>query len=173
MAIDAYGWFIGGNPAIAGETLDETVNKKHKGFDVLEFEFSVQNEVNVGSASGGLGSGRANFEKLKIKKRTDTATTNMVLAACTGAHYDEFHLSLRKGGADSKSSGGEFVHVTMKNVVIESVSWNGADGDESLNDEVMLAYAGIKIHYEKQSMGGVLSDGGTVEWNQTTNKPKM
>jgi len=172
MAIDAYGWFVGGNPKIEGETLDEAV-KKEKGFDIIEFGFAVQNEVNVGSSSGGLGSGRAALEKLTLKKRTDTATTNMVLGACTGAHYDEFHISLRKGGADAKASGGEFVHITMKNVVIESVGWSGTDGDETLNDDITLAYAGIKIHYEKQDMTGKLSDGGTVEWNQTTNKPKM
>jgi type VI protein secretion system component Hcp len=96
-----------------------------------------------------------------------------VTAACAGLHYDEFHISIRKGGADVQGSGGEFIHVTMKNVVIESVSWSGADGDEALNDKVVLAYAGIMIEYLKQDMKGDLKKAGKAEWNQTTNKAKM
>ncbi len=169
---DLYGWFVGGNPKIEGETLDEEA-KKTKAFDIEDFTFGVENPVNVGSASGGLGSGRVVMERLEINKRTDSATANMVLASCTGAHIDEFHISMRKGGADAKSSGGEFVHITMKNVVIESVKWSGADGDETLKEALVLASAGIKIEYMKQDMKGKLSKGGAVEWNQTTNKPKM
>jgi len=170
--LDAYAWVVGGNPKIEGETMDEEVSKK-KGFDIHDFSFGIENAVNVGSSSGGLGSGRVELERLEFTKNTDTSTTNFVLAACTGAHLDEFHLSLRKGGGDPKASGGEFIHIIMKNVVIESVKWSGADGDETLQDSIVLAFAGIQIKYKKQNMKGELSDGGTVEWNQTTNRPKM
>lgn len=167
--IDAYAWFVGGNPTIVGETNDKAAKEK-KGFDVLDFAFGVENIVNVGSATGGIGSGRATLEKLTITKYTDTATCNLVLAACTGAHIPEFHLSIRKGGADAKTSGGEFVHVQMNNVVIESVKWQGSDGDEAFKDEVVLAYASIEIKYKKQGFDGKLTDGGAVQWNQTQNE---
>lgn len=167
--IDAYGWFVGGNPKLEGETNDKQAKEK-KGFDVQEFAFGIENIVNVGSASGGLGSGRAQLEKLTIKKNTDTATCNLVLAAATGAHIPEFHLSIRKGGADAKTSGGEFVHVQMNNVVIESVSWSGADGDETFSDEIVLAYASIQINYKKQGFDGKLTDGGQVQWSQVQNE---
>ena len=171
--LDAYGWFgKGDGSGIIGETLDETVPGK-KGFDIHDFSFGVENVVNVGSSSGGLGSGRVELERVEFSKNTDTATTPLVLAACTGRHIDEFHISLRKGGGDVKASGGEFIHITMKNVVVESVKWAGADGDETLKDNVVMAFAGIQIKYLKQDMTGKLTDGGTVEWNQTTNKPKM
>lgn len=168
--IDAYGWFVGGNPKIEGETQDTEAAKK-KGFDVIDFSFGIENQVNVGSATGGLASGRATLERMVINKNTDTATTNLVLASCTGAHIPEFHLSIRKGGVDAKKSGGEYIHVTLNHVLVESVKWAGADGDEAFKDEVTLAYAGIKIHYKKQATaGGALSDGGTVQWNQTKNE---
>ena len=167
--IDAYGWFVGGNPKIEGETNDKQAKEK-KGFDVIDFAFGVENMVNVGSSSGGLASGRASFEKFTMNKYTDTATCNLVLAACTGAHIPEFHLSIRKGGVDAKTSGGEYVHVQLNNVLVESVKWAGADGDEAFKDEVVLAYAAIKIHYKKQGFDGKLSDGGTVQWNQTQNE---
>ncbi|MEM7440307.1 MAG: type VI secretion system tube protein Hcp [Pseudomonadota bacterium] len=167
--IDAYGWFKGGNPTIKGETNDKQAKEKD-GFDILEFGFGVENIVNVGSSSGGLGSGRAVLEKLTISKFTDTATCDMVKAACTGAHIPEFHLSIRKGGADAATSGGEFVHVQMNNVVIESVKWAGADGDEAFKDEVVLAYASIELKYKKQGFDGKLTDAGKFQWSQTQNE---
>ncbi|MDR6265574.1 MULTISPECIES: type VI secretion system tube protein Hcp [Rhodobacterales] len=167
--IDAYAWFVGGNPQPKGETNDKTAKEKD-GFDVIDFSFGVENQVNVGSSSGGLGSGRVQLDRMEFTKNTDTATTDMVLAACTGAHIDEFHLSIRKGGADAKKSGGEFVHVQMNNVVIESVKWAGSDGDETFKDSVVLAFASIKIDYKKQDFKGALTDGGTVQWSQTQNE---
>jgi type VI secretion system secreted protein Hcp len=175
MAIDAYGWFVGGKSAIEGETNDEEIKKK-KGFDIEDFSFGVQNQVNVGSASGGLGSGRVELDKLEFTKNTDTATCPLVLAACTGGHFDEFHLSLRKGGASKDGSGGEFIHITMYSVVVESVKWSGSDGDETFKDAITIAFAGIKIEYSIQDFKGDLKKApglqGQVEWNQTTNKSK-
>lgn len=174
--LDAYGFFGDGKSktaeGLAGETLDEVIAKSG-GFDVHDFSFGVENVVNVGSSSGGLGSGRVELERVEFSKNTDTSTAALVLAACTGRHINEFHISLRKGGGDVKRSGGEFIHITMKNVVVESVKWAGADGDETLKDNVVMAFAGIKIVYMKQDMKGELTAGGAVEWNQTTNTPKM
>lgn len=171
MAIDIYGWAKKGDP-IKGETQDELVKKDH-GFDMIDFSFGVENVVNVGSTSGGLGSGRVTLDRFEFSKAMDTATTEFVLAACTGRHIDEFHFSIRKGGGDVQRSGGEFVHVTMKNVVVESVKWSGSEGDEVLNDSITLAFAGIKIVYNKQDFKGDLSHGDAVMWNQTTNKPDL
>lgn len=167
--IDAYGWFKGGKIVPKGETQDSRAAKEG-GFDVIDFSFGLENPVNVGSASGGLASGRASFERMVINKYTDTATTDLVLCSCTGTHIDEFHLSIRKGGADAKTSGGEYVHVQLNHVLIESIKWQGADGDEAFKDEVTMAYAAIKISYKKQDYKGALSDGGTVQWNQTKNE---
>ncbi|WP_069299208.1 type VI secretion system tube protein Hcp [Neptunicoccus sediminis] len=171
--IDAYAWFVGGKKAIKGETNDKTVKAKN-GFDLIDFSFGVENQVNVGSSSGGLGSGRVQLDRFEFSKNMDTASCDMVLAACTGDHIPELHLSLRKGGGGGASdSGGEFVHVQMINVVIESVKWSGSDGDEAFVDNVVVAFAGIKIDYMKQDMTGKLESGGAVEWNQTTNEAVM
>ncbi len=171
MAIDAYGWFVGGAHTIEGETLDDTVSA-NKGFDIIDFSFGVENTVNVGSSSGGLGSGRVELDRFEFTKNMDTGSTNTVLSACTGAHITEFHLSLRKGGGDTSTSGGEFVHVTLYDVVVESIKWSGSDGDETFKDAIVLAFAGIKIVYSKQAQDGSLTAVPGVEWNQTTNKPK-
>ena len=68
--IDAYAWFDSGDHKIQGETLDMYV-AKNKGFDVDSLSLGVENPVNVGSGSGGLGSGRVEFQKLNVSKKTD------------------------------------------------------------------------------------------------------
>ena len=173
MAIDAYCWFKSNENKIEGETLDDFV-KKNKGFDIETFGFGVTNVVNVGSGSSGLGSGRAEFDKFTFTKKTDTGTCAIILSCCAGTHHPELHLMIRKGGATSDSSGGEFVHVTMTDVVIESISWEGSDGDEAFSDNVTVAYAQIKFEYWEQDMAGKLKKAaglkGEMGWNQTTNK---
>lgn len=174
MSIDGYIWFSqGGKHAIEGETLDSFVATK-KGFDIESFGWGVTNPVNVGSGSGGLGSGRAEFEKLTFTKKTDTATCAIILSCCAGTHHEECHLILRKGGATSDTSGDEFVHVTFSDVVVESITWEGSDGDEAFSDNVTVAYAEMKFQYWEQDMKGNLKPGkglkGEMAWNQTKNK---
>ena len=174
MAIDAYVYFEGDTNAIKGETLDAEMSQKN-GFDIEAFGFGITNPVNVGSGTGGLGSGRAEFEKFTFTKKTDTGTCATILSCCAGTHHKAVHLIIRKGGAAADSSGGEFVHVTMTDVVIESITWNGSDGDEAFSDEVTCAYAQIKFQYWQQDMAGKLSkpkdkNQHEMSWNQTTNK---
>lgn len=173
MAIDAYCWFESSENKIEGETLDSFVKTK-KGFDVETFAWGVTNPVNVGSGSSGLGSGRAEFEKFTFTKKTDTATCAIILSCCAGTHHPRLHLMIRKGGATSDTSGGEFVHVTFTDVVVESISWEGSDGDEAFSDNVTVAYAELKFEYWEQDMNGKLKKGkglhGEMGWNQTTNK---
>lgn len=174
MAIDAYIWFSpGGDHKVEGETLDSFVSTQ-KGFDIETFSWGVTNPVNVGSGSSGLGSGRAEFEKLTFTKKTDTATCAIILSCCAGTHHPEVHLILRKGGATADTSGGEFVHVTFKDCVIESITWEGSDGDEAFSDNVTLAYAELQFTYYEQDMNGKLKKAnglkGQMGWNQTTNR---
>ncbi len=173
MAIDGYCWFVCSENAIEGETLDSFVKTK-KGFDIETFAFGVTNPVNVGSGTSGLGSGRAEFEKFSFTKKTDTATCATILSCCAGTHHDECHLIIRKGGATSDTSGDEYIHVTMTDVVVESINWEGSDGDEAFSDNVTIAYAEIKFEYWEQDMTGKLKKAkglhGEMAWNQTTNK---
>lgn len=173
MAIDAYCWFECSENKIEGETLDAFVKDK-KGFDIETFAFGVTNPVNVGSGSSGLGSGRAEFEKFTFTKKTDTGSCAIILSACAGTHHPKLHLMIRKGGATSDTSGGEFVHVTLSDVVVESISWEGSDGDEAFSDNVTVAYAQIKFEYWEQDMTGKLKKAkglhGEMGWNQTSNR---
>ena len=174
MSIDGYIWVKpGGAHKIEGETLDSYVLTE-KGFDIETFSWGVTNPVNVGSGSSGLGSGRAEFEKMTFTKKTDTATCAIILSACAGTHHPKMHLILRKGGATSDTSGGEFLHVTFTDVVFESITWEGSDGDEAFSDNVTVAYAELKFEYSEQDMTGKLKKGkgrhGEMGWNQTKNK---
>ena len=171
--IDAYAWFDSSENKIEGETLDRYVATK-KGFNVDSFSFGVENPVNVGSGSSGLGSGRAEFQKINISKKTDTGTCAIILSCCAGTHHDFMHLMIRKGGSSTDTSGNQFVHVTLGDVVVESINWEGSDGDEAFSDQIVIAYAKMRFEYWEQSMDGKLKKHpglrGEMAWNQTTNR---
>lgn len=171
--LDGYMYFKGGKNPVECESLDDVIVKK-KGCLIQNFGFGVTNPTNVGSGTGGLGSGRAEFEKFTATKATDTGTCPLILACCTGDHIDEIVVVLRKAGATSKTSGDTFVQMTFSHCLVEGITWEGSDGDEAFSDNLTIAYAAMKFEYWQQDMKGNLTKGkglqGEMAWDQTKNK---
>ena len=78
MAVDAFLQFKGGGAAghdIEGETYDKTMrNMKPLPFDIQNWNFGITQDVNIGSASGGIGAGKVNFNPFKITKAIDKSS---------------------------------------------------------------------------------------------------
>jgi type VI protein secretion system component Hcp len=174
MAMIAYAWFSGGNPQIEGETNSEGAWDEWA-FDVLDFNFgaSKEREKETKKSSSGTGRGKAKpaeFKKLTFSKMSDTATTALFLACCTGAKYDEFHLVMCKSGGVDLGLANEYLHFTFHHVEVESIDWNSVDDSGMSIDTVGLTCAGVHIKYKTQDMHGNLKQlagtAGQSEWSQ-------
>src|SRR5262249_47381390 len=64
-------------------------------FEIKDFPFSIENPSTIGSATGGAGAGKANFNESTIKKTTDSASPALFETA-TGAAYEAVILEMRK-----------------------------------------------------------------------------
>ncbi len=121
MAFDAFIVFSGsgvGAKDIEGETLDDEMSKK-KAFEVMEFNFDVENTLNIGSASGGAGAGKVQFNEFIVKKRTDKASPFLFLHCCNGGVFNDVYLLLRKSGVDVAKSGGNYLKFSFKLVAVK------------------------------------------------------
>ena len=111
MAFDAF--LIFGDPgpgavAIEGETQDKEMKDK-KAFEIEEFEFGVENTLNIGSKSGGAGAGKVQFKEFSIEKATDNGSAGLFRTCCSGGHYMNVELVLRRSGGDREKSGTPFL----------------------------------------------------------------
>ncbi len=174
MAFDAFLKFAKGGPAapadgITGETRDDYF----KGWiEVKEFTFGIENTLNITSASGGAGAGKADFKEFTVKKQTDISSPYLAIVCGMGGHFSDVQLWLRKSGASGQSGGKPYLKYAFKLVAVKSVEWSGSSGDDVPEETVIFEYGAMKVEYFKQSEDGSIPDSHDAQmaWSKTKNR---
>jgi type VI secretion system secreted protein Hcp len=140
----------------------ESKDAKHKNeIDVLAWSWGMSNS---GSAhvGGGAGAGKVNVQDLSFTKYIDFSSTALALSCCSGKHFDDAVLVVRKAGDKPL----EYLKITMEEVLVTAVSTGGSGGEDRLTENVTLNFAKVKVEYQKQGKDGA-ADGGpaTLGWN--------
>lgn len=147
---------------IKGESRDA----KHAGdIDVLSWSWGVSNP---GSShlGGGIGAGKANFAEIHVVKHVDMSSPKLFELTATGAHVPQIELFVRKAGA----SQAEFVHITMKNVVVTSISLSAnASADIPPSESVTFSYDEVTYEYMPQLPDGRPGGGVKFSYNVRAN----
>ncbi|RMF37463.1 MAG: type VI secretion system tube protein Hcp [Alphaproteobacteria bacterium] len=163
MAFDAFLKIDG----IKGESQDKAMKDA---IEIKSFSFGAENNINFGSMTGGGGAGKATFKEFTVQKQTDTASCDLFTKLCTGKHFKEASIELRRsGGADDKS-GGVFMTFKFSMVMVQDITWSGQDGDDVCEEEVVFQYGAIKINYKKQKPDGKMEDAGEAMWSRVLNE---
>lgn len=148
-----------------GKLKGESRDAKHKGkTDVLAWSWGMSNS---GSAhvGGGAGTGKVNVQDLSFTKYIDNTSAELQLAACNGKHFPDALLIVRKAGEKPL----EYVKITMKEVLITSVSTGGSGGEDRLTENVTLNFAEVKYEYTPQDVAGNPGDTQTMTWKIAEN----
>jgi type VI secretion system secreted protein Hcp len=175
MAFDAFLYSESHKSKIPGETQDLDMSKK-SAFELLSFELGAENNINIGSISGGGGAGKATFKEFTITKKTDTASTGMFYALVAGEHFDDMFIELRRaaGSQAEGKSGQTFMKFEFRLVMVQDISWSGSDGDDICEETVILQYGAIKIHYFKQdAQGKMASSPEEAMWSRVKNNASL
>jgi type VI secretion system secreted protein Hcp len=139
---------------LKGESRDKTYKEN---IDVLAWSWGMSNS---GSAhmGGGAGSGKVNVQDISFTKYIDASSNALMDACCTGKHFDEAKLIVRKAGGTPL----EYVVITLNEVLITSVSTGGSGGEDRLTENVTLNFAKFKFSYQPQDEKGA-KQGGTKD----------
>ncbi|HUO23139.1 MAG TPA: type VI secretion system tube protein Hcp [Caulobacteraceae bacterium] len=137
-----------------GDLKGESRDKTHKDeIDVLAWSWGVSNS-GTSHMGGGSGAGKANVQDLSFTKYFDLASPSLLLACCTGKHFDEVKLTVRKAGEKPL----EYIIITLTEVIVTSVSTGGSGGEDRLTENVSLNFSKVKVQYVEQMKDG--SSGG-------------
>jgi type VI secretion system secreted protein Hcp len=158
MAVDMFLKIEG----VEGESKDA---KHGKEIDVLAWSWGVSNAGTFHSGTGG-GAGKANVQDLSLTKYYDKASPNLLLACCTGKHYDEALLTVRKAGENPL----EYIKITMTNVLVTSVSTGGSGGEDRLTENVTLNFGKVKSQYWIQNPKGGGDKGPEMTYDIAANE---
>jgi len=146
---------------IKGEARDKTHKEE---IDVLAWSWGMSNS---GSAhvGGGVGAGKANVQDLSLTKYIDKASCDLMLACCTGKHYTDATLVVRKAGTTPL----EYLTITMTEVMVTAVSTGGSGGEDRLTENVTLNFAKVKVDYKEQTATGTVGATPTMTYDIAQN----
>jgi len=141
---------------VKGESQDD----KHKDeIDVLAWSWGMSQSGTM-HAGGGGGGGKVSVQDLSFTKWIDKSSANLMQYCSMGKQYKEAKLTVRKAGGATPL---EYLIVTMKDVIVTSVSTGGSGGEDRLTENVSLNFAEVKVDYQPQKPDGS-KDGGPVKY---------
>jgi type VI secretion system secreted protein Hcp len=154
MAVDMFMKIAG----VDGESKD---SKHPKDIDVLAWSWGMSNS---GSAhvGGGAGSGKVNVQDLSFTKWVDSASPKLMLACCTGTHYSDATLVVRKAGGTNPV---EYIKIKMEEVLISSISTGGSGGEDRLTENVTLNFGKYNMDYVPQDDKGAAGTAIPAGWD--------
>jgi type VI secretion system secreted protein Hcp len=144
-----------------GDIEGESQDKQHeKEIDVLAWSWGMSQS---GSAhvGGGSGAGKVNVQDLSITKFVDKASPNLFKYCCSGKHFKEALLTVRKAGDHPV----EYIKLKMTEVLIGSVSTGGSGGEDRLTENVTLNFAQFEYDYTPQKPDGTGDTPIPITWN--------
>ena len=131
---------------IEGESTDSSHGKE---IDVLAWSWGMSQSGTTHMGGGG-GAGKVSVQDISITKYVDASSTVLIKACCQGVHHPEAKLTVRKAGTDPL----EYIKLTMKEVIVTSVSTGGSGGEDRLTENVTLNFAEFKLEYTPQKPDG-------------------
>lgn len=147
---------------IKGESTDD----KHKDeIDVLSWSWGMSQ---AGKPQTGAGkAGKVSFKDLIIVKRTDKATSALMLACSNGSHIKAATLTVRKPGENRA----EFVRMDLSDIVVSTLDDVTCGDDPFITEQVTLNFSKVQFQYFRQKADGSQEPVPPFKWDIKTNKP--
>jgi type VI secretion system secreted protein Hcp len=149
-----------------GDIKGESADGSHGGeIDVLAWSWGASNSGTAHQGTG-AGAGKVNVQDLSFTKWVDLSTCKLLTATCSGKHYPEATLVVRKAGENPL----EYLKIKMTDVLITSVQTGGSGGEDRLTENVTLNFAKVAVDYQAQKKDGAGGEKGSMTWDIPANK---
>jgi len=132
---------------IKGESQDH----KHKEeIEILAWSWGMSQTGTTHSGTGG-GAAKVNVQDISFTHWVDMASADLAKACCTGQHFDEAMLTVRKAAGKDAI---EYIKIKLNNIIITAVSTGGSNGEERLTENVTLNFQKFEYNYTQQNPDG-------------------
>lgn len=149
---------------LTGDGIHGDVTQAGHKDDVSVKSFSFGGTNTPGSATGGAGAGKVNFDSFQIQKLYDSSSPTLVQDMVNGKSIPTVTVSFSRAG-DSQ----EFLTYTFKNVLVTSYK-QGGDKEPPLLENVGFQFQSVQFQSGTQASDG--SSGGNTQtggWDLQTN----
>ena len=147
---------------ITGESQDAN----HKGWtNVDSFTWGAIQPGNMAFGGGG-GAGKVQYRDLTVHVNIDKATPAVMRYTSNGKHISKVEISVCKAGGSQV----EYCRITLEDVLITSVLFNGATQRDQIGITYQFQAAKVKNQYWEQSASGGKGAESQSGWNIKENK---
>ena len=141
-------------------------------FEIQDFNFDIEQTLNIGSSSSGAGAGKITFNPFSITRKIDKCSPIFFQMACSGTPFALVTLALRKSsgagsGGAGNTSGQIYLRFDFKLVAVKTISWSY--DDESPKEEIAFEYGALMVNYSPQNPDGSMLTPIAGGWNRVKN----
>lgn len=131
--------------------------------EVESVDFGAENPTSVGPGSG-RGAGKVTLRPITITKLTDSASTALFQACCTGKHFPTAKVTFHRAGGDEAV---DYLVWDLQKVYISQYQINGSSGmEERPREQITLSFGKIEITYTPQTETGAKGSPKVASWDQ-------
>ncbi len=159
MAIDMFMMVDG----IEGESQDAAHANE---IDVLAWSWGASQSGNTHMSAGAGGGGKVSVQDLSFTKYIDSATHALLQKCFNGGPIAEAELVVRKAGGTAM----EYLKITMRDVIVGSVSMGGSGGEDRLTENVTLNFSQVTLAYFPQKDDGTADAEKLAGWDIAANE---
>jgi type VI secretion system secreted protein Hcp len=142
----------------------ESQDSKHKGeIEILGWDWAITQQTVVG-AGGGAGAGKVQVSDLKVSKKVDASSPNLIVSCCGGKHFSSATLTVRKAGGAQQ----DYLKLNLEEVFITSVIPGGVSNDVP-TETLSLNFGKFKYAYSPQKPDGSLDAAIEAGWDVKQN----
>jgi type VI protein secretion system component Hcp len=142
--------------------------------EISDFDFDVQNTINIGTATAGAGGGKAALGQLVIHRAVDKLSPALLSISATGEHFVAIQLYLRHSNPTAGGTApAPFLAYEFQTVFISKIEWSAGAGAD-LTEEVTFIYGAVAVAFQASNADGSLA-GAPVKsaWSQLTNSSSV
>ena len=121
---------------------------------VLAWSWGMSQSGTTHHGTGG-GAGKVNVQDLSFTHYVDSATPAIMTACCTGKHFPEATLVMRKAGGDPLP----YLTIKLTDLIVTSISQGGSSGEDLLTENITLNFAAFEVSYQPQDNKGAKKGG--------------
>jgi len=149
---------------IAGIDGDSVAAGYEGQIDCDSWAWGAHQPANMHNATGGAAGG-SQVHDLRVTKKMDKASANLMKYCCKGNHIAEVTMSCTKSSGEAQV---EWLKVTMTKVIISNVNFSGSDNQTQGGEELTLNFAKYMMEYFEQTDTGSQGAAVTAEYDIAT-----
>lgn len=135
-------------------------------FEVTSPEFGIEQTLNIGSSTKGIGAGKVTFNEFSITKKVETSSPLFFQMAASGTPFQAVYLGIRKASGGTTAAE-FFLMFTFSLVGIKGINFSNAD--DGPEETFTFNYGAICMQYKIQQQDGTAGKETVGGWNQVVN----